>query len=69
MSTLFLTGRQRGAVPQFLLPPGEENRGKGLHGERKIREGVFIGNKRKERSNEIDEKRRRKERWKSERSC
>jgi hypothetical protein len=31
MSTLFLTGRQRNASPQFLLPPGEENRGKGIY--------------------------------------
>jgi hypothetical protein len=27
MFTYFLSGRQRYAMPQFLLPPGEENRG------------------------------------------
>jgi hypothetical protein len=26
----------------FLLPPGEGNRGKGLHRERKIKEGNFL---------------------------
>jgi hypothetical protein len=38
-------GKGKGSFPllHFLLPPGEENRGKGLHRERKIKEWVFIG--------------------------
>jgi hypothetical protein len=45
MSNPFLAGRQRNTLPQFLFPPGEENRGMGLYRERKIEEGVFLAPK------------------------